>query len=275
MIRRATALGAALSALLVAAAAASEIGARQLDALPRADIVILGEVHDNPAHHANQARAVGALEPAAIVFEMIPRDLADEIGTAAGTTRETLEKMLDWSGRGWPDFSMYYPIFTAAPEARIVAGDLPRGEIRLAMSEGAGPVFSERFGAHRARALGLTEPLPEPEQSAREAEQASAHCGALPEAMLPGMVSAQRLRDASLAQAVLATHDDTGGPVTLITGNGHARRDRVAAFIEHVAPELSVLTIGQLERAPDSRPPFDLWLVTGSVERPDPCADFQ
>ena len=31
------------------------------------DIVVLGEVHDNPAHHANQARAVAAIKPAALV----------------------------------------------------------------------------------------------------------------------------------------------------------------------------------------------------------------
>ena len=32
---------------------------------------VIGEVHDNPHHHRNQARAVAALKPGAIVFEML------------------------------------------------------------------------------------------------------------------------------------------------------------------------------------------------------------
>ncbi len=67
------------------------------------------------------------------------------------------------------------------------------------MREGAAAVF----GAAAAR-FGLDAPLPEDEQAAREAEQAEAHCGALPAEMLPGMVEAQRLRDAALARAVAA-----------------------------------------------------------------------
>ena len=44
-----------LAAFLVTASAAAEIDPVDLYALPRADIVILGEVHDNPVHHAHQA----------------------------------------------------------------------------------------------------------------------------------------------------------------------------------------------------------------------------
>ena len=41
-----------------------------LTALPAAaqDVVILGEVHDNPAHHAEQAAQVAAIQPRALVF---------------------------------------------------------------------------------------------------------------------------------------------------------------------------------------------------------------
>ena len=63
-----------LAALWIGAASscgAGEIGAEALDHLAAARIVILGEIHDDPAHHANQARAVSALHPRALVFEML------------------------------------------------------------------------------------------------------------------------------------------------------------------------------------------------------------
>ncbi|MDF0603033.1 hypothetical protein P1J78_19995, partial [Psychromarinibacter sp. C21-152] len=46
--------------IAVSGAVAEEIGPAGLSDLPAADVVILGEIHDNPVHHRNQARAVAA-----------------------------------------------------------------------------------------------------------------------------------------------------------------------------------------------------------------------
>ena len=40
-------------------------------ALMRADVVFLGEIHDNAAHHARQAQLVAQIKPVALVFEML------------------------------------------------------------------------------------------------------------------------------------------------------------------------------------------------------------
>ncbi len=104
----------------------------------------------------------------------------------------------------------------------------------------------------------------------------AAHCDALPEGMLGGMVEAQRLRDAAMARAVIAALAETGGPVAVITGNGHARLDwGLPRALERAAPEVEVLSIAQFESAPEEDMPFDLWLVTDPVEREDPCAVFE
>jgi uncharacterized iron-regulated protein len=133
------------------------------------------------------------------------------------------------------------------------------------MTEGAAAVLG--------RAL---PPLPEAERAAMEADQAEAHCGALPAEMLPGMVEAQRARDAAIALAALEALEQTGGPVAVITGNGHARTDwGMPVFLRAFAPEVRVLTLGQLEAPPEEPPPFDLWLVTAPAEREDPCAVFR
>lgn len=123
--------------------------------------------------------------------------------------------------------------------------------------------------------FGLDRPLPPAEQAAREARQMDAHCNAMPADMMPGMVMAQRLRDAALARAAARAFDETGGPVAVITGSGHADRRRgIPAALALARPDLSVLSVGQLEADPGPDAPFDLWIVTDSVDRDDPCAAF-
>ncbi len=260
--------GAALAAL---PAAARGIDAADLYDLPAADIVLLGEVHDNPAHHAHQAIAVEALNPTAVVFEMLSPDQAARVTPRLLASEEALGAVLGWEASGWPDFAMYYPVFVAAGEAAIIGAAAPRADVRAASEAGAGTIF----GAEAGR-FGLDAPLPAPQQMLREAGQLMAHCNALPAEALPGMVEAQRLRDGWLARAALAALEDTGGPVVVITGNGHARADwGVPALLTVAAPDVRVLSLGQFEDAAEARPPFDLWLVTDPVDRPDPCAVFR
>ena len=263
-----------LSFLLAACAAspvlAREVGPEAMDDLPSADIVFLGEIHDNAVHHANQARAVRAMQPRALVFEMLTPDQAARV-PADRSDVAAMDAALGWSASGWPDFSLYQPIFAAAPDARIYGADVYEDEVRRALVEGAGPVF----GVDAAR-FGLDTPLSEEEATRRQAEQAEAHCGAMPPEALPGMVEVQRLRDATLARAAIAAVADTGGPVVVITGTGHARRDWGApAVVMPAAPVLTVLSVGQIEGQAEDDPPFDLWIVTDPQPgRGDPCAVF-
>ncbi len=249
---------------------ASEIDATGLYDLPSADVYLLGEVHDNPVHHAHQAIAVGAIGAKALVFEMLTDDQARAATPEARSSSEALERALSWDSDGWPTFADYYPIFTAAPDAVIYGGAVPRDSVRQAVQIGA----AEVFGAG-APLFGLDQPLSEAEQTLREAEQMTNHCDALPVEMLGGMVEAQRLRDAALSRAVVAAVAETGGPVAVITGNGHARNDRaITRALSVASPDLDVLSMGQLE-TPQDDPPFDLWLITDPAPRGDPCAAFR
>lgn len=259
-------------ALLVGAgpAAAGPIGPADLLSLPPADVVLLGEVHDNPHHHAAQAQALAAIRPAAVVWEMLtpeqaarlPRDLSDAAAVAAA---------VGWEGSGWPDFAMYHPLMLAAPDALHLGAGVPRDRARRVFAE----PLAQVFGPLAAR-FGLNGALPPDEQAAREADMQAAHCDALPEHLLPGMVAAQRLRDAELARVALAALADAGPPVAIITGNGHARTDwGVPVLIGRLNPSARVLSLGMFEAAPDGAPPHDLWLVTPPAEREDPCAAFR
>ncbi|MGR3313782.1 ChaN family lipoprotein [Roseovarius indicus] len=235
------------------------------------DVSVLGEVHDNPAHHAAQAERVQNIAPRALVFEMLTPEQANSITPELRGDADALAKALDWENSGWPDFAMYYPIFAAAPDARIYGAGVGRDEARAAMDGG----FDGPMDGNAAR-FGLDEPLPQHQQDAREALQMEAHCNAIPEEMLPGMVRIQRLRDAMLARMALEAHEETGGPVVVITGNGHARRDwGMPALLALAAPELEVHVVGQTENEMPLVGGFDEVLSAPPAQRDDPCEAFR
>lgn len=252
----------------LATAGADEIIGHSADA----DVVIVGEIHDNPQHQETQAAVAAALSPRAIVFEMLSPDQAALVKRhrARGADAAEVAAALDWDASGWPPFERYYQVALAAPRAALRGAQAPRRQVERAMAVNA----AEAFGALAGR-YGLDTPLPPAEQSAREARQAAAHCNALPSEMLPGMVEAQRLRDAWLARAVVDGLTVPGsGPVLVITGNGHAHRDwGVPAVLEVVRPRLKVVAHGQFEGPTDG--PYDSLSITTAPDRPDPCEAFK
>jgi uncharacterized iron-regulated protein len=264
----------ALAGALCAVPAAAEGVASADDLAPMlqgAEIVILGEVHDNPAHHDMQTAVVDRIGPRATVFEMLTASEAGLVTVELAEDAAALETALNWAESGWPDFSMYYPLVARAARSAIYGAEVPRDAARAAFGAGAAAVF-----AGDAERFGLTRPLDPEEQAAREAEQQEAHCNALPDEILPGFVEAQRLRDAALAEAALAALEAHGPPVVVVTGNGHARTDwGVPALLATAAPGVAVFSLGQFEAVPDGQVPFDAWTVADPVDRPDPCAAFR
>lgn len=260
-------------ALLAAPAAAQEISADALVARISADppqVAVLGEVHDNALHHRTQAAAVAALKPAALVFEMLSPEQAAKATLELRADPVALGKALGWEEAGWPDFAIYAPIFAAAPAAKIYGAALPRDEVRRAMKEPLATIFPQ------AARFGLDQPYPAALQADLEAETQADHCNALPAEILPGMVAAQRLRDGAFAETTLRALAETGGPVALITGSGHARTDRaVPALIRKAEPGVTLLALGQVEAPAEGVQPFDVWIVTPPAEREDPCKAFQ
>ena len=251
-------------------------------ALRQADYVILGEVHDNPEHHRRQARLTERIAPAGLAFEMIPEGSEEGIHVflEQGGARSEIGPAIGWERLGWPDWQMYAPIFTAAPQAYLAGGAVPRTDLRKAVRDGA----AAAFGAG-AWDYGLSETLGPEIEAEMVQEMITAHCGRLPPAMAPGMVESQRLRDASFAHALRRAAKVGGGRAVLITGNGHARTDRgVPAALAVAEPTARVLALGQIE-VEDERTdladyggkeglPYDFVWFSPRAEREDPCAAF-
>ena len=247
--------------------------------LAAADIVVLGEVHDNPDHHARQAWIVERLQPPALAAEMIPYRSEEGIAVlmAEGADASEIGPAIGWERMGWPAWSLYRPIFEALPEDAVIAGGaLPQKLIRKAAATGAYLAVPDgRFQPF------LAQPQPAAVQTEMEEEMVTAHCGKLPAAAAPAMVEVQRLRDASFAGAALRAWESRRGQAVLITGNGHARTDRgVPVYIAAVHPRLTVLSVGMIETeraltdAEVAAEPYDFIWLGLPHDRPDPCLAF-
>jgi uncharacterized iron-regulated protein len=257
----------------------------------RSDFVLLGEKHDNPDHHRLQAWLIDALVRAggrpAVAFEMIPRDRAGALAASIEThpaDPDALGAALDWAHSGWPDFSLYRPIFASALAARlpIVPGDLARKEYTR-LRHGGLDALPE---AERAR-LALDPPLSDQARHALADEVRAGHCGMAPEAMVDAMINVQRVRDAELADALLGAASVDGA--VLIAGAGHVRKDRGAPlYLARRAPQKSVLALAFIEvpggpaetaepaeRASQLGLEFDLVWFTARVDDEDPCERFR
>ena len=243
------------------------------------DFVLMGEIHDNPAHQALQSEVAAALQPPAMAFEMVPE--AREAALADLRAAEAADDALREAAH-WDAYAPYHVVLEAAPNAVVTGAGRSRAQLNAAVMDGAAAAFGDE-----AARFGLDVPWPEDVQEEVELEMQVSHCNALPPEMLPGMAEAQRLRDAAFAAALLRAYDRAErGPALLITGNGHLRRDRaVPLFLSRVAPERSVLVIAVLERRDGDagwRDALARWdgagadvvAITPEAERDDPCADF-
>ena len=198
-----------------------------------------------------------------------------------------LAHALQWEERGWPDFAMYAPIFSAAPEAAVTGAEIGMESLAVAMRGDPGGAAERSIGA-AAALYGLDDPVAPEVADAMAREMVAAHCDAIDVDTARSMIGAQRLRDAALADAALrARAYGDGGPVVVITGNGHARRDRGApAYLAAARPDLSIASVGVIEvrdgvedwaeyvAEEGAGPLFDYLWFTARAEREDPCEAF-
>ena len=186
--------------------------------------MVLGEVHDNPAHHARQARLVRQLQPRGLAVEMVPEASEEgiQVFLAQGGERGRIGPAIGWQRLGWPDWRLYAPIFEAAPGAYIAGAGVARSEIRVAMRGGA----ATAYGAG-ASDLGLDRPLDPAILSAFEDDLIAAHCNLLPRQVASGMVEAQRLRDARFGAAALRAYSRGGDRKSTRLNSSHTDISRM------------------------------------------------
>ena len=241
--------------------------------------VLLGEAHDNPAHHALRARLLGVLAQGTdVYFEQfdLPRDAALREAQRAGAGADALASAgrMDPSWR-WP---LYRPLVEAALAAKLPvrAANLPGADARRIAAAGVlapGDAALADALAHSGWSGALEQAL--------RAEIIESHCKALPERAAPAMALAQRARDAAMALALAAAP----GNAALLAGNGHIRRDLgLPRYLPQGAVVLSVafLEIREDEIDPQAyargaanAPEYDFIWFTDRQPRADPCEAFR
>lgn len=228
--------------------------------------VLLGEQHDSEAHHAHQLRMLQALSARglqpALALEQFDTDHQAALRQAQQAGVRDADALADagqLNRQGWR-WPMYRDLIAHAAEQGwpLLAANLSRAEARrIVLGEVPAP---SAVDAEQARLM--------------EQDVIQGHCGYRPSpAILSGMVRAQRARDARMAAAL----DSVPGPVVLIAGAGHVRRDR--AVPRHLAEPARTLAVGLVEVREGKSAPADydsagldvLWF-TAAKERPDPCA---
>jgi uncharacterized iron-regulated protein len=246
-----------------------------------AEVIYLGEQHDNPAHHAHQRQILEALLEAgarpALAFEMLEegQQEAVERAVAAGLGRDAFAERLRWKTRGWPDFGMYWPLFDLAERHRlaVVAVDLDSDLVRRISRGGLAAV-----GSARADLASLLPPDAGRERRiARSIKEG--HCSLLPESRLPAMVEAWHARNVTMARRIvqaLARHR----PVVVIVGAGHQEPGGLPAQLEALRPGTRQLIVEMVESVGgkeigEASPLADIVWRTPTVDRRDPCAPLR
>ena len=246
----------------------------------QAEALLLGETHDNPEHHRLQLRILQTRLDAgarpALLMEQFDNDQQAAIDEARKAGKDLAPLM-----RGW-DWTLYRPLVALADSTRIPlrAANLPRGATRPVVREGFATL-----AVGEQRRLALLAVWDDARQTYMTGLIEASHCGKVSPQLRDGLVLAQRLRDATLADSAL---DQLDRGVVFILGRGHARRDvGVPRYLEARRPGTRVLSIGFVEvGAGNTAPaqyeneriggiaPYDVIWFTPRAARPDPCLAF-
>nr|WP_242521748.1 ChaN family lipoprotein [Motiliproteus sp. SC1-56] len=231
-----------------------------------ADVVYLGERHDNVEHHARQLRLLSSMIEAgvqpALGFEFFDVGqtgfLAQYVsgqrsgmqlghGKSGKTPEQWLREQLGWQDQEDEYWGFYFQLIELAREHRlpIFGADLPAG-IKLRISRSG----LEGLNAIERQQLVRTG-LDDPAYRALMYEQFKAgHCGWGMEPLLTRLYETWLARNDRMAASVVAMHRARPeAPVVLIVGSGHVRRDQgVPERAQFLAKEpLTQLNIGMQE----------------------------
>jgi len=228
-----------------------------LDVLAQAPTVMVGETHDNVAHHLiEQWLATGLAErrqQGAVVLEMLDSDQQRPVGDvqawlgAGNRVRlARLRKIMQWDERwSWEQYGPLMQALMQAP-APVLAGNLSSRERKQVAADApadAASLFPQAAIAEvqRQRIVQM-------------------HCGEIDLPRLNAMLAIQHGRDRRMAQVL----DAAPAPRLLFAGVLHTLKSQGAPqYLRHGArdPGLKVLVLGEEGQAPAVQDADFVWLL--------------
>jgi len=248
---------------------------------------IVGETHDNKEHHEIQAKILKWLiqdgQRINPVFEMLSEDQINPIRNLNLTSSDVFFDKVAWETTGWPDRSLYKPIFdiVISEKMQITPAEMQRDSLLKLIKNGKNSLPKNILQSLKLVVL---------DNNARqliEKEIIDSHCGMLPKKMVSPMILGQRVRDVVMANSVAQA--GSNGPTILFAGSGHGRKDfGVPAYLSKMNPNQRIVSIALIETLNEITTaneysqiwasdvmPFDYIWFTKRVNRKDPCEELK
>lgn len=204
-------------------------GAQVLQQLLKARVILVGEHHNVPAHHAAQLAILRYLHQAgrkvAVGLEMFRHDSQPQLDQwVDGRIAEDRFKLIYLNNWNY-DWSLYRPIFLYARDQKIpmVGLNVPPNLTRQVAYHGFGSLTADQRGALEAITCDVTEAY---RQFVQRAHDAHGHGGM----NFERFCEAQLVWDSAMAiraQEFLSNHPDY--TMIILAGSGHARKMGIPA----------------------------------------------
>ena len=251
-----------------------------------ADVLLLGETHDNPQHHENQQKLlkarIGSGARPALVMEQLDAESQPALDQALGGDNRD-EVLNSVTGMiKFADKEPYRPLLAIAIDNQlpVIAANISSKRLQ--------PVIWFGYSAYDAgelKRLAVEEVWSESRQNYLVAHMGGAHCGELRDELRAGLTRSQRLRDALLADSAVSS---IARGVVAIVGRDHARRDiGLPLYFAARAPSARIFSIGFVEvsegkadpkeyeaKSATGDAPYDVIWFSPRAERANPCANF-
>lgn len=243
-----------------------ELEQAEFDArLGTAQVIYLGEAHDEPAHHEVQIdvlrRMVRAGRRPAVGFEIFAAgqtNMLEEYLQHTGDANEWLRNAAGWSVAGDPHWGYYGVLlqYARSGELELFGMDLDRTLRRRITSVGAaGLTVLEQLQ------LRPTQFQDAVYRDVMFEQLKASHCGYGDEAFIGRLYDTWLARNDSMAAAIATSLDaDPSRPVVVILGAGHTGYGMgVAERVAHRRPGTRQLNIGLRSVRPEATQPADYY----------------
>lgn len=274
---------------IVVTADNAELTAAQLLArMQDADVIYLGERHDNARHHAIQGSVISELVAAGrqpvLGFEFFSREQSGHLlqyvarKEADETDEKRLRERLGWGPRRDASWPFYFELLEIARSNGLPAFglDLPRAMRARLQRQGL-----EGLTAFERSMLPATGFADDAYRAKMFEQLKAAHCGYGNEEYLGRLYDTWIARNDAMASSLAALLDEyPGRPLVVILGGGHVVENLgVFERLAHLRPSASQLNLGLVEhredRAEDAPLAYQYVWFTAPQERGDPCEAFR
>ncbi len=256
-----------------------------VDDLLQADVIYLGEKHDNPEHHRLQRRIIQALiakgrhphlgfeffstSETPLLLDFVDSQRAHHSDVVEKRVEAMLRKQLGWDDKSDTLWSYYLELLRLAKKKNLLAAglDLSDAQKRRISRKGW-----DKLTEIEKRSIFSTHLDDKIYQNYMYNIFSQVHCGIKNPGMQSRLYDTWVARNDTMAHTIAELHDtQPDRPVVVIIGGGHTEHNLgVVDRVRHLRPGISQVNVGFVEIAPTPSPVHD-YLAPLELEGHAPC----